>query len=351
MRNKNSVKVLIIPKVVIAEAFYDSVFDFVNNRVEQIGFVLPISRSLFERFFPKESTYALIEGGEIRGVFTFMSGVEKYAPYASIRFVVESPSVFKEMFKYVKLKALTLEKLYLRTWIYGYSKNILDELTNLGFRIGAKIPNIVSFNGELYDLIVMYYDLGRDYKFNVRRSYAKPGLYPIVDVEKAKDFSFKVRGLKKEDIQYLEKILNHPNVFRSMGRGVFEGTTYLNEKFWRTCTSGKCYALVCEDEVEGKPIGLLTIHLFSQDVLKNVGNIGMSVDARYQGLGAGTLLMEKAILLAKRIHLRNLFLTVFENNEPALKLYKKFGFKEHGKVPAWLQEGYIQEIFMTKQLE
>jgi ribosomal protein S18 acetylase RimI-like enzyme len=44
-------------------------------------------------------------------------------------------------------------------------------------------------------------------------------------------------------------------------------------------------------------------------------------------------------------------LSVFEGNSPAQALYRKAGFEEYGRLPGWLQEGYVDEIFMTLKLE
>ena len=62
------------------------------------------------------------------------------------------------------------------------------------------------------------------------------------------------------------------------------------------------------------------------------------------------MLMENMKTLAKRLHLARVWLSVFEGNTPAEHLYKKMGFVECGKVPGWLQEGYVSEVFMTLKL-
>ena len=61
--------------------------------------------------------------------------------------------------------------------------------------------------------------------------------------------------------------------------------------------------------------------------------------------------MEASKTLAMRLHLGRVWLSVFEGNSPALALYRKTGFEESGRVPGWLQEGYVDEVFMTLKLE
>ena len=63
------------------------------------------------------------------------------------------------------------------------------------------------------------------------------------------------------------------------------------------------------------------------------------------------LLMDAMKTLAKRLNLSRVMLTVFGGNTPAEKLYVKAGFVECGKLPGWLQEGYINERYMVLQLD
>lgn len=77
----------------------------------------------------------------------------------------------------------------------------------------------------------------------------------------------------------------------------------------------------------------------------------MYVKPEYQGIGVGTLLMENMKTLAKRLHLARVWLSVFEGNTPAHQLNRKAGFVECGKIPGWLQEGYVNEVFMTLKLD
>jgi putative acetyltransferase len=63
----------------------------------------------------------------------------------------------------------------------------------------------------------------------------------------------------------------------------------------------------------------------------HVGEIGMAVHDDWQGRGIGTSLLRSALELADRwLNLRRLELTVYVDNAPALRLYKKFGFEVEG---------------------
>ena len=113
----------------------------------------------------------------------------------------------------------------------------------------------------------------------------------------------------------------------------------------------RVFPIVCEDESIGEPVGLLDLFRVDPDVMQHVMVLGMYVRAEYQGLGVGTLLMNAMKTLAKRLNLSRIMLGVFEGNTPAEKLYRKAGFVDCGRLPGWLQEGYVNETYMLLQLD
>ncbi|MCI0662689.1 MAG: GNAT family N-acetyltransferase, partial [Acidobacteria bacterium] len=61
------------------------------------------------------------------------------------------------------------------------------------------------------------------------------------------------------------------------------------------------------------------------------GEIGMMVRDDWQGKGIGAAMMRAVIDLAdKWLNLARIELTVFTDNEPAIALYRKFGFETEG---------------------
>jgi len=65
----------------------------------------------------------------------------------------------------------------------------------------------------------------------------------------------------------------------------------------------------------------------------HVGNIGIALAPPFRSEGIGTELMQALIGEAKRLTLRLLVLSCFENNAPALHLYEKLGFVRSGTTP------------------
>ncbi len=68
------------------------------------------------------------------------------------------------------------------------------------------------------------------------------------------------------------------------------------------------------------------------------------------GLGVGTALMQ-AVLDEARAHLAGLqivTLSVFGNNETAIRMYERFGFQEFGRLPRGIrhQGQYVDHIYM-----
>ncbi len=55
--------------------------------------------------------------------------------------------------------------------------------------------------------------------------------------------------------------------------------------------------------------------------------LGIAVIAEQRGNGYGNLMMNELILMAKNLKLKEIHLSVDFNNNKAIKLYEKFGFK------------------------
>jgi putative acetyltransferase len=84
--------------------------------------------------------------------------------------------------------------------------------------------------------------------------------------------------------------------------------------------------------IEQKLVGQLDVHTFpSRTRRRHVGKIGMAVHDEFQHKGVGTALLQAAVDLADQwLNLLRLELEVFCDHEPAVRLYKRFGFAIEG---------------------
>ena len=85
---------------------------------------------------------------------------------------------------------------------------------------------------------------------------------------------------------------------------------------------------------------------------RHVGQIGMAVHDDWQGKGAGSALMQAAVDLAdKWLNLMRLELEVYTDNEPAIRLYKKFGFAVEGTLVRYAyRDGQYVDAFCMARL-
>ncbi len=104
-----------------------------------------------------------------------------------------------------------------------------------------------------------------------------------------------------------------------------------------------------------KIVGIISLQkaLHENDKGEHRLNLSMSVDSEFRGQNIGTKLLEKAINKAKEENYEIIKLTVFESNEIAQNLYKKFGFIEFGVLPNGLKyNGQSEnEIYMYLNLK
>jgi RimJ/RimL family protein N-acetyltransferase len=338
-------------KIVPLEQELELARDYLNERCLQVGHVLPLDEKLAGEYFPVGRSYLVLQGRRPMALFSYRPGVHKAVALARFRVVADSKIGLKKVVETVERTAMAQERFIVRTTVFGYAKERLRVIRSLGFRIGASLPEAVSLDGNRFDYHFVYKDLTSRYRFAVKRSYAKPGLYPSVEVMKAKSPRLKVRGYRPEDRSALDRFASHPMVFRGIGSGLFDSLyPWVGGSYQQMVNSGRVYPLVCEDETTREPVGILDLFRQSQDVMQHCMGLGMYVKPEYQGIGVGTMLIKNMKILAKRLNLSRVWLSAFEGNTQAERLYKKMGFVDCGRVPGWLQEGYVSEVFMTLKL-
>jgi RimJ/RimL family protein N-acetyltransferase len=87
--------------------------------------------------------------------------------------------------------------------------------------------------------------------------------------------------------------------------------------------------LVAETET-GELVGRLSVARDPHPASSHVADLGLMVAASHRRLGVGTALLEGAVDWARAHGIRKLELHVFPWNEPALRLYERFGFEREG---------------------
>ncbi|AVQ46827.1 GNAT family N-acetyltransferase [Clostridium botulinum] len=113
------------------------------------------------------------------------------------------------------------------------------------------------------------------------------------------------------------------------------------------------HLLVAEikEEDEKKIVGVVGLNVNSNPRTRHTASLGMMVHKAYQGTGIGKKLMSEILDLADNwLMLVRIELGVFTDNEKAIKLYGKFGFKIEGtKKYAAIKNGrYADEYIMAR---
>jgi ribosomal protein S18 acetylase RimI-like enzyme len=104
--------------------------------------------------------------------------------------------------------------------------------------------------------------------------------------------------------------------------------------------------------VDGKPCGLATLCLMPYRKLAHQCLISIIVNKEQRNKGVGTILMNNLIHLAKNYFgIEILYLEVYEGN-PAISLYRRFGFREIGYQKHFMKENgeYIGKVIMERIL-
>lgn len=139
---------------------------------------------------------------------------------------------------------------------------------------------------------------------------------------------FTIRRAEPTDAEALRRIFDGPIAMRGTLQLPFPSAENWRKRLAEP-PDGTFNLVACvDDEVIGQ-LGLQTFP--HRPRRRHVGQVGMAVRDDWQGKGAGTALMQAMVDLAdKWLNLSRLELEVYTDNEPAVHLYKKFGFIVEG---------------------
>ena len=105
-------------------------------------------------------------------------------------------------------------------------------------------------------------------------------------------------------------------------------------------------------EYEGQRAGMAVLYLQPYQKLAHHCLFAIIVEAKHRNLGVGRALIEHFEKVARdQFHIEIIHLEVYENN-PAIHLYERLGFKEYGRHPRFIKvDGkYICKILMQKKI-
>ena len=151
----------------------------------------------------------------------------------------------------------------------------------------------------------------------------------------------KIREIEVEDYKelwdFMKKVKGETNFLRGYPNEIkmsYEDEKEYIKKVKSSETSN--YFVVMKNN---KMIGCIGFNGNTARKMKHYGTIGISVLKEYWGRGIATTLLEKLISWSKEKGIKKINLDVFENNERAIKLYEKFGFKLEGCIEDGIFDG------------
>lgn len=156
-----------------------------------------------------------------------------------------------------------------------------------------------------------------------------------------------IRYTEMSDAPHLKEWLSDPNVNTWFP---MDDAAEIDDAVmrWVSFSRYRCSLTAVQD---GVPCGIVTLYLQPYRKLAHQCEFGIIVAPGYRNKGIGSDLLKNLIHLAKEyFHIELLHLQVYAKN-PAIRLYKRFGFVEFGNQTHWIKErdgSYTGRIFMEK---
>lgn len=121
--------------------------------------------------------------------------------------------------------------------------------------------------------------------------------------------------------------------------GAEAGAWLLTTDVWRDVGEERRYlkavrrhpdAAVFVADASGAIVGRLSLGRDPHPASRHVADLGLMVAAGHRGLGVGRAFLDQAVTWARAGGIRKLELHVLPWNEPAIRLYERYGFEREG---------------------
>jgi putative acetyltransferase len=160
--------------------------------------------------------------------------------------------------------------------------------------------------------------------------------------------SIQIRHSEPDDYQAVHEIYSCPKAFAGTLQLPFPSLELWRKRLAEPASGTYNLVAVVDEKIVGQ-LGLYTFP--DQPRRKHVGTIGMGVHDDWQGRGIGKALLQACVDLADRwLNLSRLELEVYTDNEPAIRLYERFGFEREGTLRqhAFREGHYVDSYFMAR---
>lgn len=157
-----------------------------------------------------------------------------------------------------------------------------------------------------------------------------------------------IRYTEMEDEKFLREWLMDPQTLRNFPM-YDQAEVEDSASRWISFCKYKCSLTAV---MNGIPCGLVTLYLQPYRKLAHQCEFGIVVGKGFRGGGIGGFLISSAMKLAKeQFRIELLHLQVYAEN-PAIKLYRRYGFREFGRQTCWIKNNgaYVGRIFMERYL-
>lgn len=161
-----------------------------------------------------------------------------------------------------------------------------------------------------------------------------------------------IRRVEVKDAAALARTMGDPEVFPGLLQ-----VPYATEERWKqrlTDNPGPtALDLFLVAEMNGEVVGNAGLHPAGPALRRrHVANLGIAVLPEFQGRGVGRALMNALIDYADNwVHILRLELTVYADNEQAIRLYKACGFEVEGLMRAYaLRAGEFADTLAMARL-